>query len=139
MPWINLGRTKKKESFKNISTTTSENGKSIYDNKYWKKLRMKYKNSHPLCELCLLEDRSVPADDIHHKKIISYGKTFQERWNLLLDESNLIALCHDCHAKLHAYEKQHGMTSYTQLMNMKSIQVKNYYKSHPLFTEFNSD
>lgn len=121
MPWINNPK-KKRQTFNTISSASTPDGRSIYNNVYWKRLRSNYKTKHPLCELCLIEGRSVNADDIHHKKPITTGKTFEERWDLLLDESNLISLCSDCHHKLHNYERKHGLTSYYQLM--KLIEMK---------------
>lgn len=135
MPWINNPKRKRKDKYFNNATNNSHNGKSIYDNVVWKKLRAKYRSMHPLCELCLLEDRSVAATEVHHKKIISTGTSVDERWNLLTDEDNLICLCTDCHAKLHTYAKQHGMIAYNQLMKIKELEVKDYNKTHSLFDE----
>ena len=54
----------------------------------WRRLRAVYLACHPVCEAC---KRQV-ATDVHHKIDRS------ERPNLALDESNLEARCHACHA-----------------------------------------
>jgi 5-methylcytosine-specific restriction protein A len=140
MPWINNPKRKRKDKYFNNPTTSTHEGKSIYDNREWKNLRARYRREHPLCELCLLEDRSTPTEEIHHKQIISTGSSYDERWRLLTDENNLMALCIDCHNKLHTYAKQHGLIAYNQMMKIKEMEVKEYNKTHSLFgEEINND
>ena len=56
---------------------------------------------NPLCELCLQENKTVPAEDIHH--IISFMSTDdpQQRLFLAYDYDNLMSLCKQCHQKIH--------------------------------------
>ena len=100
MPWINDGKKKRNNVRYNIPTNNSNNGKSMYDI-HWNRLRNSYIHEHPLCELCLLNGRSVPAEEVHHKRPFSTGKTEEERFSLLLDRNNLMALCRSCHHKIH--------------------------------------
>ena len=58
------------------------------------KLKKKYLEDHPLCEICLLRGVKSPAIDVHHAK----GKISEE---LYLDESNFVAVCRLCHLILH--------------------------------------
>ena len=57
--------------------------------------------SHPLCERCLLKGISRQAEHIHHIRPFLTGKTDEERWQLLLDPTNLQALCRECHEEVH--------------------------------------
>ena len=60
----------------------------------WKRIRDSYAETHPLCELCLQENRYVKTEEIHHIKPLSEGGTHARE--------NLIALCKRCHARIHA-------------------------------------
>lgn len=80
-----------------------------YNSKGWKRLRALYINNHPLCERCLLNGRSVPATDVHHKRFFLSGKTDEERWQLLLSPNNLEALCETCHHELHNIARKHNL------------------------------
>ena len=50
--------------------------------------------SHPFCELCMLEGKYVPVEEVHHKLPLSEGGTHAR--------DNLIALCKSCHYRIHA-------------------------------------
>jgi 5-methylcytosine-specific restriction protein A len=52
--------------------------------------------THPLCELCQAEGKLKPADLVHHKRKLTDGGT--NEWE------NLMALCNECHSRLHAKE-----------------------------------
>ncbi len=60
----------------------------------WRKIRRKYLEEHPTCELCRREERVTPAKIVHHIKPLSEGGSN--------DEENLMALCKSCHSHLHA-------------------------------------
>ena len=62
--------------------------------KKWQKVRAHYVQSHPFCELCLLERKMVPVEQVHHKIPLAEGGTH--------DPDNLISLCQSCHSKIHA-------------------------------------
>lgn len=67
----------------------------FYSSIKWNKLRDSYIDHHPLCELCLSEGKEIPCKDVHHIKPMSKGgEPFLE--------DNLIALCNNCHASIHA-------------------------------------
>lgn len=53
-----------------------------------------YAAEHPLCEVCLAKGVYTPTEEIHHKLPLSQGGTH--------DRSNLVALCKECHARIHA-------------------------------------
>lgn len=60
----------------------------------WKRIRDSYAAEHPLCEVCLVKGVYTPTEEIHHKLPLSQGGTH--------DRSNLMALCKECHARIHA-------------------------------------
>ena len=60
----------------------------------WKRIRDRYIQEHPLCELCQQEGRLTPAEEVHHKKPLAEGGTHAR--------DNLVALCKSCHARIHA-------------------------------------
>ena len=59
----------------------------------WKRIRDRYTQAHPLCEMCLKEGRLTPVEEVHHILPISKGGDHRE--------SNLMSLCQSCHTKLH--------------------------------------
>lgn len=80
----------------------------LYSDTQYRKIRDWYYQCHPLCELCLKdENKTVPSMDIHHKISPFQGdKTMEERYSLLRDENNFIALCRECHEKIHGNIKK---------------------------------
>ena len=59
----------------------------------WSRIRARYAAAHPLCEMCLKEDRLTPVEEVHHILPVSRGGTHDER--------NLMSLCKSCHNKIH--------------------------------------
>ena len=98
MPTIN----RKHNSIKSVKWTSNQSAK-YYNSRGWRSLRNSYINTHPLCERCLLNGRSVPATDAHHIVPFLRGKTDEERWSLLLSYGNLMALCEECHHEVHKH------------------------------------
>lgn len=75
---------------------------ALYQSKRWKEVRKAYYEAHPLCERCLQEGRITPAHDIHHRlSPFKRGLTEEEKYRRAFSESNLMALCVDCHIKEH--------------------------------------
>lgn len=60
----------------------------------WKRIRDSYAQAHPLCEECLKKNIYKATEEIHHRLPLSQGGTH--------DRENLIALCKECHARIHA-------------------------------------
>ena len=60
----------------------------------WRGVRGGFLTSNPLCEICRENGRLTPATIAHHKVAVRDGGT--DSWD------NLQALCHECHARLHA-------------------------------------
>lgn len=58
----------------------------------WQQFRAQYLMRHPLCADCEEHGRYTSATEPHHvKKVAEYPE-------LRLSESNLVPLCHECHA-----------------------------------------
>ncbi len=60
----------------------------------WKRIRDRYIGKHPLCEMCLKNNKITPATEVHHIRPLSRGGTH--------DEDNLMALCKPCHSQITA-------------------------------------
>lgn len=73
----------------------------VYNTTQWRKLRQSYLMKHPLCEKCLESNKITPAVEIHHITPISTGKDDLEMKDLGFNPSNLMALCEECHHKIH--------------------------------------
>ena len=68
----------------------------------WRRLRRAYLSLHPLCEDCLLDDRTTIATEVHHVlPIESATGRPDEMKRLCFDATNLRALCHHCHVEEH--------------------------------------
>lgn len=95
MPYL-----KKPEKIKQTSIKREERNE-VYTSTRWRKLRLAYLQSHPLCESCLEQGKFTPSVDIHH--IISFMSTNDplKRKYLAFDYNNLMALCKECHQKIH--------------------------------------
>jgi len=72
-----------------------------YGSMAWRRFRTTYRTEHPLCQCCLDHHKIVPAVDLHHRKPFLHGTTEEERWELFLRESNVVALCETCHYAMH--------------------------------------
>ncbi|MEE3416812.1 MAG: HNH endonuclease signature motif containing protein [Prevotella sp.] len=107
MPTLN--KPKKKRIYaKNERNSEIAN---IYNSKQWKDLRNLYLLEHPLCEKCLeqgkvsgtnLSGTKVSAtEEIHHIRKISSGRNEKEMKEIAYDYGNLMALCKECHHKIH--------------------------------------
>ena len=105
MPTIN----KKQIQIHYLKKEKNKERHTLYNNSQWRKLRKIYKESHPLCEECLKNDIIKTADDIHHiKSPFDPNISEMEKWQRLLDYSNLMALCKACHGKIHANQQKNS-------------------------------
>lgn len=84
-----------------------EEYKRLIHSKRWSQLSKAYKAAHPFCEECM--KRGIwdqPSEEVHHVRPIGSGITWGEMVSLAFDESNLEALCHDCHTRIHQAMKR---------------------------------
>ena len=60
----------------------------------WKQIRAAFLSANPLCVMCDREGRLTPATLAHHEVKLTDGGTN--------DWENMMALCQECHSRLHA-------------------------------------
>ena len=98
MPTINKGK-------KVNNYVRHDKAKDIYNNVYntarWRKLRQAYLMQHPLCELCEKEGKVKEATEVHHITPISNANDELSMKDLGFNHDNLMALCEECHHKIH--------------------------------------
>jgi 5-methylcytosine-specific restriction protein A len=68
-----------------------------YDS-HWKKIRAAYLTTHPCCENVSEHKTLTPATLVHHRLPLKLGGTH--------DVSNLMALCVNCHERIHSERKE---------------------------------
>lgn len=70
----------------------------LYQMKQWRDLSQYFRMMHPMCQIC---EKNV-AEHVHHiNSPFDYGLSEVEKIARLLDTDNLMALCHECHNRLH--------------------------------------
>ena len=72
-----------------------------YNSSAWHSLRNDYYSKNPLCQICLDHNVVRVAEHVHHKLIWLSQPTEALRWQVFLDENNLMSVCSKCHTKLH--------------------------------------
>jgi 5-methylcytosine-specific restriction protein A len=60
----------------------------------WKQIRAAFLSANPLCVMCNRDGRLTPSTLAHHKIKLADGGTN--------DWENMMALCQECHSRLHA-------------------------------------
>lgn len=102
--------------------------KLIHTNR-WLKLRRAVLSAHPLCERCLAEGITTAASELHHVTPVEYGVTYADKQQLMYDASNLVALCHDCHVKVHTDMGRSGKEA-TRKRNSERVEkiIKKYFE-----------
>ena len=102
MPWIQkrkIGAERKYD--KNAAKEHNNKWSRYYQDRRWKHLRDWYMSTHLICEDCMFEGKSVPAQECHHRVPFSYFTEEQDKIAALLDDTNIVALCKPCHMKRH--------------------------------------
>lgn len=81
--------------------------RKIYSSARWRRLRAWKFACDPLCESCLQDGKTVPAEDIHH--VVSFMSTDDpsQRIHLAYDFDNLVSLCKKCHQSIHNSHNAH--------------------------------
>jgi len=97
VPRINLGKKNKPPQSLN-----KDFYQHIYADRRWKSIRDWKRRDNPLCEKCEKEGRVRQMDHVHH--IISFitGRNKDEIEELAYDKNNVMSVCEECHAELHA-------------------------------------
>lgn len=103
-----------------------EQYRKIITSKEWRKIRAIKIAANPLCEDCLLEDKTTIATEVHHVTPIQRGRSLADMKRLAYDIHNLRSLCEECHKKAH--EKLGRMTK-ENIRKMKDIENKRFISS----------
>jgi 5-methylcytosine-specific restriction enzyme A len=82
------------------------NNKAVYNTNTWRKLRLMYLSTHPLCSRCLKKNKISSSTECHHIIPISKGQNKAEKQILGFDEKNLEAICSKCHDEHHNNERK---------------------------------
>ena len=86
----------------------------------WLQLRRDIITKHPLCEQCQADGYITPSTEVHHVTPVESAVTYREKVRLMFDPTNLRALCHDCHVKVHTDMGRSGKKA-TQSRNSKKV------------------
>lgn len=89
-----FAKNMKKKKINATKDTTETLQPSVGTAERGKESRDSYAAEHPVCEQCMAVGRYVKTAEIHHKLPLAEGGTHDRR--------NLIALCKECHARIHA-------------------------------------
>ena len=89
----------------------------------WLHLRRDKLSAHPLCEMCYEQGRLTPATEVHHIIPVENGLTLTEKERLMYDPTNLRALCHGCHVRVHT---EMGRCGKPQAVNRAKEHIKRF-------------
>ena len=82
--------------------------KKLMNSREWRELRITMLRDHPLCQWCEAKGYVVPARELHHIVEVESGRTEQAMRELCFRRSNIVALCHQCHADHHKALRYHS-------------------------------
>ena len=91
----------------------------IHTNK-WLRLRREILTAQPLCNRCSKDGYITSATEVHHVRPVEDAFTYSERKQRMYDPHNLVALCHDCHVKVHTAMGRSGKVA-TRNRNDKHV------------------
>lgn len=57
--------------------------------------------ANPLCEDCVISDRSTISTEVHHVAPVESAPNESGMSRLMFSYANLRSLCHACHAEIH--------------------------------------
>ena len=100
----------KKEKKREKNTYHNNKWNKYYSTKAWHTLRNWYISLHPFCEMHQKYGILKEAECVHHIKIFGYGATNEDKYNMLLDPSNLMSLCESCHKEMHRIANAKGLS-----------------------------
>lgn len=105
MAYLELNKKPPKTNTDRNNTDNRKLRAKAYNNSTWRKMRDTYLKEHAVCQDCISKGKITPATDVHHIK--SPFKNGEINYSLLLDYTNLISLCKECHGMRHAAEQGH--------------------------------
>lgn len=106
-----------------VSNEKNMNAKGYYKklitSQKWVKLRAEKVANNPLCERCLLDDITTPAEEVHHIHPVESAPDRHTMLLLCFDYNNLQSLCSKCHKAVHV-----ELRSYTKEERQKRNKEK---------------
>lgn len=96
----------------------------LMNSRKWRETRIAVLRQHPLCQWCEAKGLIVPAREIHHIVEVESGRTEPEVRDLCFRMSNLVALCHECHASYHKSMRYHSK----EVIKQRNIQRQAAWK-----------
>lgn len=101
--------------------------KKLIQSQKWVKLRALKVANNPLCERCLLDDITTPAEEVHHIRPVESAPDRHTMLLLCFDYNNLQSLCSKCHKTVHI-----ELRSYTK----EETQKRNKNKTNDFISKF---
>lgn len=86
----------------------------LINSKEWRELRVQVLREQPLCQWCKAKGYIVAARECHHLVEVESGKTEADVRRLMFSRSNVVALCHECHANYHKSQGYHSTEAVRQ-------------------------
>lgn len=107
MPYVPFPRDfYKKPRCVTMSSAPSERAAKYYNSPAWTNTRRCVAQEKPLCELSLLQNRVVNADELHHLIKFNEQPTDELRFRLLIDPDNIIGVSTQKHLNIHYRRSQ---------------------------------
>ena len=74
----------------------------LINTRKWQKLRLQaLSKTNYLCAVCLKNDITTPASEVHHITPVETGANLLHMKQLCYDPNNLVAVCKECHKNEH--------------------------------------
>lgn len=80
----------------------------LIQSKEWRQLRAQVLSEQPLCQWCKAKGYVVAAREVHHLVEVESGRTEADVRRLMFARTNVVALCHECHASYHKEQRYHS-------------------------------
>ena len=109
----------------------SKEYRKLINTRKWQKLRLQaLSKTNYLCAVCLKNDITTPATEVHHIAPIESGVTNEHMKHLCYNPDNLLSVCKECHKKEHI-----KLQSYTK----NEVQRRNDARTKSFASRFLSD
>ena len=96
----------------------------LIQSKEWRELRIQVLREQPLCQWCKAKGIITSARELHHLTEAESGRSEQEVRDLMFRRSNIVALCHRCHADYHMSQRYHSTDKVLQRQQERMEQWK---------------
>ena len=115
-----MSEQKKRLPWRCKSSKQAKDKAEIYNSREWKQLRAAKLKQTPYCEKCRADGLAAgvkpfgyvrAAHCVHHVMPIETATTKEEMKRLAYNPANLMALCDDCHHKIHEQMRSFDMAS----------------------------